>query len=73
MVLSPVDVPHVTKTLSLNFEYSASSQEEELVGKIHEVPEVPDTGAVDKGSEVEEEAVPVPDEIKGIEDVVEDG
>ncbi len=70
---SPIDVPHVSEGLGLNLEYSASSEEEELIGEIHEIPPVPDPCADDKGREVEEEAVPVPDQFEGVEDVVEDG
>ena len=37
-----------------------------------EIPPVPDSGAEHKGCKVEEEAVPVPDEVERVEDVVED-
>ena len=39
-----------------------------MIGKI---PPVPDPGAEDEGSEVEEETVPIPYEIERIEHVVE--
>lgn len=40
---------------------------------ICEISPVPDPGAEYEGGEVEEEAIPVPDEVEGVKDVVEDG
>jgi hypothetical protein len=40
---------------------------------IHEVSPVPHSGCEQKGGEVQEEAVPVPDKLEGVEYVVEYG
>jgi len=66
-------LPEVTKGLSLNFEDSASPKEEQLVGEVHEISPVPHPGGEEEGGEVEEEAVPVPDEFEGVKDIVEYG
>ena len=39
---------------------------------VDKISPIPDSGAEDEGGEVKEETVPVPDEIEGIEEVVED-
>ncbi len=66
-------IPLVADGLGLDFEDSASAEEEQLVGVVHEVPPVPDPGGEDERSEVEEEAVPVPDQFERVEHVVEEG
>jgi len=40
---------------------------------VGEISPIPNSRAEDEGGKIEEEAVPVPDEVEGVEDVVEDG
>lgn len=62
----------VSHGLRLDLEHSPSSQKIDSVGVEGEVTPEPHARAHHEGSEVQEEGVPVPEEIEGIEDVVHD-
>ena len=66
-----VRIPYISQSLCLNFKYSASPQKEKLVGVVHEITPVPDSGRKNEGREVEEETVPVPYKFERVEHVVE--
>ncbi len=63
----------VTDRLGLHLEDSASSEEIYSVGVVGEVTPEPDAGRQHEGSEVQEEGVPIPEKVEGVESVVEDG
>ena len=66
-------VPQVAQSLRFHSEDSSSPEEIHFLGVVDKIPPIPDSGAEYEGGEVEEETVPVPDEVEGVEDVVEDG
>lgn len=69
--LSPVDIPQISHRVGLDPEHSASPKQEDLIGEIHEIPPIPGPRAEHKGREVQEEGVPIPEQLQGVEHVVE--
>lgn len=73
MAFDPVGEPVGSNVLRVDFENSASSEEEELHRDPLEVREIPDPGNDQGQGAVQTVAGPVPDHVEGVEDVVEDG
>jgi len=58
---SPIGISHITQRLGLNFDNSTSSQEEKFMWVIRKFTEIPYSWSEEERSEIEEEAVPIPD------------